>query len=85
MRQDVKLARNVMSRDDAIDNLNRRIFDKMVVTMQEDKDKVKRAIALVNCSRALERIADHATNVAEDVIFMAEGEIIRHRDETIEE
>lgn len=85
VRQDTKLARDVISRDDAIDRSNRRMFDKMTETMQEDPELVKRAIAFMSSSRALERIADHATNVAEDVIFMTEGEIIRHRGEALDE
>ncbi|MFQ5670719.1 MAG: phosphate signaling complex protein PhoU [Acidobacteriota bacterium] len=85
VRQDPALARDILERDDAIDEHNRLMFDQMVSTMMNDPDMVKRAIAFLSSSRALERIADHATNVAEEVIFMCEGEIIRHRAERLNE
>lgn len=85
VRQDVALARSVLSRDDDIDDHNRHIFDLMSAAMMKEPALTKRAIALMSSSRYLERIADHATNIAEDVIFMAEGEIIRHRGESLME
>ena len=85
VRQDTALARDILARDDVIDDHNGRMFDKMTAMMMEDPALVKRAVAFMSCSRALERIADHATNVAEDVIFMADGEIIRHRSEPMDD
>jgi phosphate transport system protein len=82
VRQDEDLARSVLSRDDEVDDHNRHIFDLMTRAMIEDPSLAKRAIALMSSSRYLERIADHATNISEDVIFMSEGEIIRHRGES---
>jgi phosphate transport system protein len=79
VRQDVALARSVLSRDDDVDAANRSMFDILQKVMVDDPATVKRAIALLSSSRYLERIADHATNIAEDVIFMGEGEIIRHQ------
>jgi len=83
VRRDVALAREVLKRDDTIDEHNRNMFDKMTKLMMKNPEQVKESIAFMSCSRALERIADHATNVAEDVIFMIEGEIIRHRGESM--
>ena len=85
VRQDTALARDILARDDVIDDHNGRMFDKMTAMMMKDPGLVKRAVAFMSCSRALERIADHATNVAEDVIFMADGEIIRHRSEPMDD
>jgi phosphate transport system protein len=84
VRKDANLAREVLKRDDMIDEHNRNMFDKMTKLMMKDAEQVKQAIAFMSSSRALERIADHATNVAEDVVFMIEGEIIRHRGEQME-
>ena len=85
VRKDTELARDVLKRDDIIDEHNRKMFDKMTKLMMKDAEQVKQAIAFMSSSRALERVADHATNVAEDVIFMIEGEIIRHRSEQMED
>ncbi len=85
VRKDTDLARDVLKRDDVIDEHNRNMFDKMTKLMMKDAEQVKQAIAFMSSSRALERVADHATNVAEDVIFMIEGEIIRHRSEQMED
>lgn len=85
VRKDTSLAREVLKRDDIIDEHNRNMFDKMTKIMMKHPDQVKQAIAFMSSSRALERVADHATNVAEDVIFMIEGEIIRHRSEQMED
>ncbi len=81
VRQDMTLARDVLARDDEVDEANRSMFDILQGVMTADPSTVKRAIALLSSSRYLERLADHATNIAEDVIFMGEGEIIRHQTE----
>ncbi len=81
VRQDMVLARDVLARDDEVDEANRSMFDILQGVMTADPSTVKRAIALLSSSRYLERLADHATNIAEDVIFMGEGEIIRHQTE----
>lgn len=76
---DVGLARKVFDEDDAVDAIHKSMFAELQRRMKKDPAEVERAIQLLSVSRYLERIADLATNVAEDVEFMVEGEIIRHR------
>lgn len=75
---DVKLARDVLARDDEIDALNRDMYIKVQDGIRRKPEQLESLIHLLSCSRHLERIADAATNIAEDVIYMCEGEIIRH-------
>lgn len=76
--RDVASARRVCERDDEVDHLNDQIFRELISFMLEDSANIKRAIDLILVARHLERIADHATNVAEDVIYLVEGRDIRH-------
>jgi len=76
--QDSGLARDVLKRDDAIDGDNRRHFDLLIKRMKTDPESVERAVALLSVSRGVERIADLATNIAEDVVYMVEAQDIRH-------
>jgi phosphate transport system protein len=78
VNRDPKMARSVCERDDEVDNLNDQIIRELISYMLEDRANIKRALDLILVSRYLERIADHATNVAEDVIYMVEGKDIRH-------
>jgi phosphate transport system protein len=78
VQQDSALARSVLERDDEIDAMNRAHFDMLIPRMKKDPDAVEHAIALLSVSRAVERIGDMATNIAEDVVFMVEAEDIRH-------
>ncbi len=75
---DTTLAREVLARDDEVDAANRRMFDTLQHVMHDDPTTIERAVQALSSSRNLERIADLATNIAEDVIFMIEGEVIRH-------
>lgn len=75
---DAKLARSVLAADDEVDAIHRATFGEMQQLMREHPDHVSRATSVISVSRNLERIADQATNIAEDVIFMVEGEIVRH-------
>lgn len=77
-RQDQELAKAVVLNDDTVDAYKRDIFDELIVIMKQDPKTVDRAMALILISRNLERIGDHATNIAEDVIFVASGVDIRH-------
>lgn len=77
--QNTKLAREVLVMDDKIDAANRKMFDLMEEQMRNDPETIKRAGCLLSVSRHLERIADLATNIAEDVVYMVDGEMIRHR------
>ena len=76
--RDTDLARKVIARDDIIDEANRQMYKSLTQLMQNSPVTVKRALHLVSASRHLERIADLATNICEDIIYMVEGEVVRH-------
>jgi phosphate transport system protein len=78
VRKDVELARNVLRRDDVVDDLKDQIFRELLTYMMADPGTIERALALILISRNLERVADHATNIAEDVIFLVEAKDVRH-------
>lgn len=78
VKADADMARHVLASDDIVDNFNREIIELMVEQMKEDSEQVDDALLILSASKNLERIADHATNIAEDVVYMVEGEIIRH-------
>ena len=80
---DVDLARDVCSRDDEIDTLNREVIDELYEMMQTQPSAVEPAMHVFSISRHVERIADCATNIAEDVIYLVEGEIARHHFEEV--
>jgi phosphate transport system protein len=80
---DVPLARKVVRLDDEVDRLNAEVIGEVVVTMRGSADYIEPGLSLFNAVRHLERIADHATNVAEDVVYLVEGEIVRHRPEAV--
>lgn len=79
VRRDAELALTVCRGDDEIDTLYRRLFDELMQMMVADRNAVRRAVHLLLIARNLERIADHATNIGEDVIYYVEGFDIRHR------
>jgi phosphate transport system protein len=72
-------AMKVCAADEEIDRLNRDMFTAMQKMMYDDRETIKRAVHMLSISRYLERIADLSTNIAEDVVFMVTGQIIRHR------
>jgi phosphate transport system protein len=76
---DVDAAREICLRDDEVDDINREIIDELIALMKQQPDMVEPAINCFSATRHLERIADHATNIAEDVIYLVQGEIVRHR------
>ena len=78
VKSDVELAQSVLKRDDEEDKLKSGMFQGLLKLMQTDSSTIHRALDLILISRNLERIADHATNIAEDVIFMVQGKDIRH-------
>jgi len=80
VREDTELALHVCAEDDAIDDLNNQLFRELLSFMAENPQTVTRATRLLFISKYLERIADHATNIAEMVIFMVKGTSIRHLD-----
>lgn len=81
MNRDSKLAREVLAMDDEVDAMNREMYIQIQDAIRRSPDDLESFIHLLSCSRHLERIADHATNVAEDVIYMIEGVIVRHHAE----
>ena len=78
VRHDATLAKAVCEDDDEVDRLNEQIFRELLTYMTEDPKSITRAVDLILVSRNLERIADHATNISEDVIFIEEGKNIKH-------
>lgn len=79
VKLDVDLARSVIAMDNEVDDINRQMYVEFQTLVENDPSTIKRALGLLSTSRYLERIADLATNIAEDVIFMVEGEVIRHQ------
>jgi phosphate transport system protein len=77
----VELAQEVRGSDDIIDAMNREMYLKVQKSILTHPEQIASLIHLLSVSRHLERIADHATNIAEDVIYMVEGQIVRHRAE----
>jgi phosphate transport system protein len=76
---DAEVARNVLTMDDAVDAMNRAAYKSLTKVMEEQSHIAPQALNALMISRALERVADHATNIAEDVIFWVEGDDVRHR------
>jgi len=75
---DTDLATKVLVEDDFVDDLNRQIFRELLTFMMEDPNTISRAMKILFISKYIERIADHATNIAEMVVFMVKGKVIRH-------
>lgn len=78
VNRDEKLARDVCQRDDEVDNLNDQIFRELLTYMMQDPSTINGAVDLILVGRHLERIADHATNISEDVIYYVKGKTIKH-------
>ncbi len=76
--KDADLALKVCAADDYVDNLNRQIFNELLLFMLKDPKNISRAVRLTYITKYLERIADHATNIAEMVVYMVKGKVIRH-------
>jgi phosphate transport system protein len=78
VRGDIEIARSVLIRDDQVDNLRDQIFRELLSYMMGDSSVIFQAFELILVAKNLERVADHATNIAEDVIYMVEGHDVRH-------
>jgi len=76
--RDTALAREVCAEDSEVDALREQVFRELLTFMMEDPRTIPRAIRLILISRFLERVADHATNIAEMVIYMVESKMVRH-------
>jgi len=81
VQRDAATARKLVKRDDEVDNLNRQVFRELISYMMEDPRTITRAMELILVARNLERVADLATNVAEEVVFFTEARIIKHHAE----
>jgi phosphate transport system protein len=78
VREDPALAQDVLRRDDSLDDLKTQVFRELLTYMLQDPGTIEPALDLILVSRHLERIGDHATNVAEEVIFMVSARDVRH-------
>ena len=78
VRQDGDLARKVLEKDDAVDALKDQVFQDLIAFITQNPTKVAQSLDLILIARNMERLGDHATNIAEDVIFAATGKDIRH-------
>lgn len=76
--RDADKALEVCAADDFVDNLNHQIFNELLLYMLQDPKNISRAVRLTYITKYLERIADHATNIAEMVVYMVKGKVIRH-------
>jgi phosphate transport system protein len=81
VRRDAELARSVLRSDDAVDHLRDEMYAEVVKFMEEDPRRVHPGIDHIFVARGLERLADHATNIAEDVLFFVQGIDVRHHAE----
>ncbi|HSH70450.1 MAG TPA: phosphate signaling complex protein PhoU [Deferrisomatales bacterium] len=79
LNHDVRLARRVCAADEGVDAINREMYAQISVAVRKDPNHVERLLSYLSVSRHLERIADYATNIAEDVIYLVEGRIARHK------
>ena len=78
VRRDIRLAQTVLDKDDELDGLKTQVFRELLTYMLQDPHTIEPALDLILVSRHLERIGDHATNIAEDVIFMVSAKDVRH-------
>ena len=78
VKRDSTQARNIISRDDIVDDLNKQVFKFLVQKMRSTPELAKPGAHLLILSRHIERLADHATNIAEDVIFMVDAHLVSH-------
>jgi phosphate transport system protein len=79
VNRDLQIARGILTSDDRIDQLRNGIQRRLIDLMKMEPECIERALDYLIIARSLERIADHATNIAEDVIFMVQGVDVRHR------
>ncbi len=79
IHSDSSVARQVITRDDIVDAMHEEIFRELLTYMMEDPRTIPRALALLLIARSLERVADQGTNISEQVVYLVEGQDIRHR------
>jgi phosphate transport system protein len=81
VRRDVDLASQILNEDDEVDAFKNQIFRELLTYMMADPGTITRALSLILISRNLERVGDHATNIAEEVIYLVQGRDVRHHHE----
>ena len=81
VNRDADLARSVLASDDAVDSLRSASYHELISFMEQDPHNIRQALDLLTVTRNLERIADHSTNIAEDVMFLVKGVDVRHHAE----
>ena len=81
VNRDAELARSVLASDDAVDNMRTASYHELVSFMEKNPQQIPQSLYLLSVIRNLERIADHATNIAEDVLFLVKGIDVRHHNE----
>jgi len=84
VNSDVSLANQVIQLDQSVDDYNLAVINELKELMNQDKQYIEPALHCFSASRHVERIADHAENIAEDVIYLVDGDIVRHRHENFE-
>ena len=85
VNNDPEQAREILPKDDLVDNLNRDIFNFLVEEMKTDPEIIEPAAHIIVLSRHLERLADHATNISEDVVYLVDAKIVKHHAEQSEQ
>jgi phosphate transport system protein len=83
--KDAELARRVLASDDEVDNLRTAFYSELITFMQREPGNIRQGLSLLSVIRNLERIADHSTNIAEDVLFYVKGVDVRHNAEVLAE
>jgi len=78
IHNDAAIGRRVLKNDDVIDELNKKVVHNLAEAMHRSPDRIEQALEFIRVSRNLERVADLATNIAEEVIFMAEARVVKH-------
>ena len=81
VNRDAEMARSVLASDDAVDNMRTASYHELISFMEKNPQQISQALYLLSVVRNLERIADHATNIAEDVLFLVKGIDVRHHNE----
>lgn len=83
VNNDIELAYNVIKSDNIIDELDRNVFNTLIEKMTQDKNIIKPGSYAISVSKNLERLSDHCTNIAEEVVFLIESRIIKHKKDII--
>jgi len=81
VNRDPEMARSVLASDDAVDNMRTASYHELISFMEKNPQQISQALYLLSVVRNLERVADHATNIAEDVLFLVKGIDVRHHNE----